>query len=176
MAFTHSEQDSGIGIAPEHLPRLFEMFSQVKTALERSQSGLGIGLSLVEGLVEMHGGAVETRSEGLGKGSQFIVRLPVAGETLAWESPRPGSDEQAASRSRKRVLVVDDNRDAADSLALLLRLGGQDVHAVHDSQEAVDAAGWFRPNLALRDLGMPKLNGFEAARRTREQPFLAGGI
>jgi PAS domain S-box-containing protein len=169
-----SVRDTGIGIAAEHLPRLFEMFSQVKTALERSQGGLGIGLALVKGLVEMHGGTVEAGSEGPGKGSEFIVRLPVAGDRLAPESAQPRSGEQAAGGHRKRILVADDNRDAADSLTMLLRLGGHEVHAVHDGQEAVDAAGWFRPDLALLDIGMPKLNGFEAARRIREQPWGRG--
>jgi PAS domain S-box-containing protein len=166
-----SVQDTGIGIAADHLPRLFEMFSQVKTALERSQGGLGIGLSLVKGLVEMHGGTVQARSDGVGKGSEFIVRLPVAEEMPTPESPESGSGNEAAARPGNRVLVADDNRDAADSLGLMLRLGGHIVHAVHDGQEAVDAAGWFRPDLALLDIGMPKLNGFEAARHIREQPW-----
>jgi PAS domain S-box-containing protein len=166
--------DTGIGIAAEHLPRLFEMFSQLKTALERSQGGLGIGLSLVKGLVEMHGGTVEARSEGPGKGSEFIVRLPVAGDRLAPEPQEPGRGEQPAARHRRRILVADDNRDAADSLTMLLRIGGHEVHAVHDGEEAVDAAAWFRPDLALLDIGMPKLNGFEAARRIREQPWGGG--
>ncbi len=166
-----SIRDTGIGIAPEHLPRLFEMFSQVKAALERSQGGLGIGLSLVKGLVQMHGGTVEARSEGLGRGSEFIVRLPLAADTLERESPNLGSGEQSAGRPGRRVLVADDNRDAAASLALMLRLGGHVVHAVHDGEEAVEAAGWFRPDLALLDIGMPKLNGFEVASHIREQPW-----
>jgi PAS domain S-box-containing protein len=164
-------KDTGIGISPEQLPRLFEMFSQVKAALERSQGGLGIGLSLVKGLVEMHGGNIVARSEGLGKGSEFIVRLPVMRVSPAPESPTADRGEKAAVRCAKRILVADDNRDAAHSLAMMLRLAGQDVHAVHDGQEAVEAAAWFRPDLALLDIGMPKLNGFEAARHIREQPW-----
>jgi PAS domain S-box-containing protein len=161
-----SVRDDGIGIAPEHLPRLFQMFSQVDSALERSQGGLGIGLALVRGLVEMHGGTVEAKSEGLGQGSEFLIRLPLAGGTTAQPPRRPGG---AGAAARRRILVADDNRDAADSLAMMLRLGGHEVHAVHDGQEAVDAAAWFRPDVALLDIGMPKLNGFEAARRIREQ-------
>ncbi len=164
-------RDTGIGIAAEHLPRLFEMFSQVSSALERSQGGLGIGLSLVKGLVAMHGGRVEARSEGSGKGSEFVVRLPVAGGSAPTGTRRLNGGETAAARPRRRVLVADDNRDAADSMAMMLRLGGHEVHAVHDGQEAVDAAGWFRPDLALLDIGMPRLNGFEACRRIREQPW-----
>lgn len=165
-----SIRDTGIGIASEHLPRLFERFSQVKSALERSQGGLGIGLSLVKGLVEMHGGTVDARSDGLGKGTEFIVRLPVQKELAAPSTPQR-VDEQPGTQPRMRILVADDNRDAAESLAAMLRLGGHEVHAVHDGQEAVEAVGWFRPNLALLDIGMPKLNGYEVVRRIREQPW-----
>jgi PAS domain S-box-containing protein len=166
-----SVRDPGIGIAAEHLPRLFEMFSQAAPARDRSQGGLGIGLSLVKGLVELHGGSVTAHSEGPGKGSEFVVRLPVADGRPAPELPQPGGGEKAAARAGRRVLVADDNRDAADSLATMLRLAGHDVHAVHDGQEAVEAAAWFRPDLALLDIGMPRLNGFEAARHIREQPW-----
>jgi PAS domain S-box-containing protein len=166
-------KDTGIGIAAEHLPKLFEMFSQVAPALERSHGGLGIGLSLVKGLVEMHGGSVGARSDGPGKGSEFVVRLPVAGGTAAPRPRLPVGGEGAAG-PRRRILVADDNRDAADSLAMVLRLGGHEVHAVHDGQEAVEAAAWFRPDLALLDIGMPKLNGYEVARRIRAQPWGRG--
>jgi CheY-like chemotaxis protein len=164
-------RDTGIGIAPDYLPRLFEMFSQVDSALERSQGGLGIGLSLVKGLVRMHGGSVEARSEGLGKGSEFVVRLPVAGGRSAPESPQAGGGERTTARTKRRILIADDNRDAADSLAMMLRLAGHEVHSVHDGQEAVEAAGWFRPDLALLDIGMPKLNGLQAARHIRERQW-----
>ncbi len=159
-------KDTGIGIAPEQMPRLFEMFSQAAPALERSQGGLGIGLSLVKGLVQMHGGTVEARSEGLGKGSEFVVRLPVAAAGPEQQSGSAGKRE-ARSAPGRRILVADDNRDAAASLALMLRLGGHEVHTVHDGQEAVEAAVWFRPDVALLDIGMPKVNGYEAARRIR---------
>ncbi len=164
-------KDTGIGIPPEHLPKLFEIFSQVDSALERSQGGLGIGLSLVKGLVEMHGGTVEARSDGPGRGSEFVVRLPVAGGSTASTARQPGGGETVVVRPRRRILVADDNRDAADSLAMMLRLGGHEVHAVHDGQEAVDATAWFRPDLALLDIGMPKLNGLQAAHLIREQPW-----
>jgi CheY-like chemotaxis protein len=147
------------------------MFSQAAPALERSQGGLGIGLSLVKGLVELHGGSVEARSEGPGKGSEFAVRLPVVDGTTAPQTPQPAGGEKATARPRRRVLVVDDCRDAADSLAMLLRLAGHEVHAAHDGREAVESAGRFRPDVALLDIGMPKLNGYEVARHIRQQPW-----
>jgi signal transduction histidine kinase len=164
-----SVKDTGIGIAPEHLPRLFEMFSQVESALDRSQGGLGIGLSLVRGLVGMHGGFVEAHSEGVGKGSEFLVRLPVATGTVAPDAGVAGG-EAATPRRARRVLVADDNPDTGDSLAMMLRLGGHEVHTARDGQEAVAAAAWFRPDVALLDIGMPRLNGYEAARSIREHP------
>jgi signal transduction histidine kinase/CheY-like chemotaxis protein len=168
---TVSVKDTGIGIAAEHLPRLFQMFSQVAPALERSQGGLGIGLSLVKGLVEMHGGRVEARSEGLGKGSEFVVHLPVLNDLPARPSTQAVGREDPATRRPKRILVADDNRDTVESLAILLRLQGHEVQAVHDGQEAVRAAERFQPDLALLDIGMPRLNGFDAARRIREQSW-----
>jgi len=165
-----SVRDTGIGIAPEHLPRLFEMFSQVDSALERSQGGLGIGLSLVKGLVTMHGGGIEARSEGLGRGSEFVVRLPAAAGQAS-QRQQPVSGERAAARPRRRILIADDNRDAADSLAMMLRLAGHEVHAAYDGHEAAEAAAWFRPDIALLDIGMPRLNGYETARRIREEPW-----
>jgi PAS domain S-box-containing protein len=164
-------KDSGIGIAAEHLPRLFEMFSQAAPALERAQGGLGIGLSLVKGLVEMHGGTVTARSAGAGRGSDFVVRLPLAASTIGAPVPAPPGAEPQWTSPRSRILVADDNRDAADSLALVLRLAGHEVHAVHDGQEAVEAAAWFRPEIVFLDIGMPTLNGLDAARRIREQPW-----
>jgi PAS domain S-box-containing protein len=164
-------RDTGIGIAPEKLAGLFQMFSQVDTALERSQGGLGIGLSLVRGLVEMHGGSVEARSEGLGRGSEFVVRLPVADGPGPSGLPPAGGGAAGESRPRRRILVADDNRDAADSLAMMLQLQGHGVHTSHDGQEAVVAAEEFRPDLILMDIGMPRLNGYEACRRIRGRPW-----
>jgi signal transduction histidine kinase/ActR/RegA family two-component response regulator len=165
-----SVRDSGIGIAAEYLPRLFQMFSQAEPALERSQGGLGIGLSLVRGLVELHGGTVEARSKGPGSGSEFIVRLPLA--LSAEQAPEEPSEQHAPQlSSRRRILVVDDNEDAADSLAMMLQMMGNEVRTAHDGLEGVELAATFRPDLVLLDIGMPRLNGYDACRRIREQPW-----
>ncbi|HJZ91164.1 MAG TPA: PAS domain S-box protein [Gemmataceae bacterium] len=167
-------RDSGIGIAAEALPRLFEMFAQVDRGLDRTQAGLGIGLALVKGLVEMHGGIVEAHSAGRGHGSEFIVRLPLAPtdeiEPLT-ESPPGMGATQSASDSPRRVLVVDDNRDAADSLSDLVGMLGHEVRTVHDGLAAIAVARAFRPQVVLMDIGMPKLNGYEAARHIRAEPW-----
>jgi PAS domain S-box-containing protein len=162
-------KDTGIGIPPDKLADVFEMFSQVQSALERSQGGLGIGLTLVKRLVEMHGGSVEARSDGPGRGSEFMVRLPILVEKPEITVPEP-TPEQPAIAGR-RVLVVDDNRDSATSLAMLLDIMGNTTHTAHDGLEAVDAAEQFRPNVVLLDIGLPKLNGYDACRRIREQPW-----
>lgn len=138
--------------------------------LERSQGGLGIGLALVRGLVELHGGTTEARSDGMGMGSEFIVRLPIA-EGLLQAPRKPAKIDKPRSGPTSRILVVDDNRDAADSLALVLRLMGHHVMTAHDGVEAVQAAATFRPDLALLDIGMPKMNGYDAARHIREQSW-----
>jgi PAS domain S-box-containing protein len=164
-----SVADSGIGIAAEHLPRLFEMFSQLTPALQRSQGGLGIGLTLVRGLVEMHGGSVEARSEGMGKGSEFVVRLPVLGESATL--PQPPREAGAGGLTGCRILVVDDLRDAAESLAMVLTLWGHETRVAHDGLAAVEAAEAFRPTVILLDIGLPLLNGYEVARRIRAQPW-----
>ena len=163
-----SVRDTGIGIAADQLPRIFEMFSQVDRSLEKSQGGLGIGLTLVRRLVEMHGGRVEAQSEGPGKGSEFAVRLPVvAGASVPYS---PGIDEeQTAPKSALRILIVDDNRDGADSLSMMLKIMGNDTRTAYDGEEAVVVAGEFRPAVILLDIGLPKLNGYEACRRIREQ-------
>lgn len=165
-----SVRDTGIGIAAEQLPRIFQMYSQVDSSLERSQGGLGIGLTLVKRLVEMHGGQIEARSQGPGKGSEFVVRLPVV---AAAAGPRSvgSSDEPVAPKSALRILIVDDNRDAADSLVMLLRIMGNDTRTAYDGQEGVDVAAEFRPDVMLVDIGLPKLNGYEACRRIREQSW-----
>jgi PAS domain S-box-containing protein len=165
-------KDTGVGIPAEKLPRLFEIFFQVDRSLERSQGGLGIGLSLVRRLVELHGGSVQAHSAGVGKGSEFSVRLPVLAETPK-PQPTPERTDDGATKAGtgRRVLVVDDNRDSADSLALLLGLGGNEVQAAYDGLAAVEAAEHFRPEVVLLDIGMPKLNGYDACRRIREQPW-----
>ncbi|HLJ92109.1 MAG TPA: PAS domain S-box protein [Gemmataceae bacterium] len=162
-------KDTGIGIPQEILPRIFEMFTQVDRSLERSQGGLGIGLTLVQSLVEMHGGTVEAHSDGPGKGSEFVVQLPVAAEIKDRGRDGAAGSERVAAPAKCRILVVDDNQDAADSLAMLLRILGNEVHTAHDGLEAVGAAGVFRPDVVLLDIGLPKLNGYEAGRRIREQ-------
>jgi CheY-like chemotaxis protein/two-component sensor histidine kinase len=165
--------DSGIGIAEDRLDSVFEMFSQVETALERSRGGLGIGLSLTRRLVEMHGGSVKARSRGLGQGSEFVVRLPLASEPVDEPAVDLGSQRDAApaaSGSELRILVADDNKDAADTLVMLLEMMGHSVRQVSDGEAAVRMAADFKPQVALLDIGMPKLNGYEACRRIRAQP------
>ncbi len=164
-----SVRDSGIGISPEHLPRLFEMFSQAQSAIERSQGGLGIGLALVKGLTELHGGHVEARSPGLGRGSEFIVRLPREVDAAARLNAVPV--RAAHSTQRMRILVVDDNRDSANSMSLVLRTSGHLLERAYDGLEAVKVAEVFRPDAMLLDIGMPKLNGYDAARIIRQQPW-----
>ena len=163
--------DNGVGIPPDNLPRIFDMFMQVDRSLERSQGGLGIGLTLVQPLVEMHGGTVRAFSEGTGRGSEFVVRLPFVRQRVG-----PGREEIATVPGARadispalRVLIVDDNQDAAESLAILLRLAGCDVRTAHDGLEAVGAAAVFRPDVAILDLGLPGLNGYEVARRIRKE-------
>jgi CheY-like chemotaxis protein len=152
------------------------MFSQVAPALERSQGGLGIGLALVRGLVQLHGGRVEARSAGSGRGSEFVVRLPVA------ETPMPSREEPSGGAERFvvgpkwRILIADDLRDSVDSLAMLLRLAGHDIHTAHDGLEAVQAAAALKPDVVLLDIGMPKMSGYEAARHIRQQPWGKGMV
>ncbi|HWM93790.1 MAG TPA: ATP-binding protein, partial [Thermoanaerobaculia bacterium] len=165
-------KDTGIGIPAEMLPHIFDMFTQVDRSLDRAEGGLGIGLTLVQRLVEMHGGTVEAHSEGPGKGSEFVVRLPVVNGETPQGAARDG--ETVVSPAARRILVVDDNRDAADSLALLLRMKGNEVHTAYDGLEAIGAVAVFHPDVVLLDIGLPKLDGYEAARRIREQGGGAG--
>lgn len=162
--------DTGIGISADMLPHIFEIFSQENPTEARSQGGLGVGLSLVKGLVALHGGSVEVHSEGAAKGTSFVVRLPVAvGATVRRrEAARPEAP------SRRRVLVVDDNHDSADSLAALLKILGHEVTTAYDGAQAVETAAELRPEVVLLDIGMPVLDGFEACRRIREQPWGRG--
>jgi len=167
-------KDTGIGIAADQLPRIFQMFTQLDRSLEMARGGLGIGLTLVKRLVEMHGGRVEAMSEGLGRGSEFVVRLPIVVDS---STPQESVDEAEHSvRSSFRILVVDDNRDGADSLAEMLKMVGNDTRTAYDGQAGVDAAGEFRPDVILLDIGLPKLNGYEACRRIRNEPWGAGVV
>ena len=163
-----SVEDNGIGFPPEVATRLFEPFSQLTSAHERAHGGLGIGLSLVQGIVDLHGGSVEARSAGPGKGAEFIVRLPIAaqasaGEQAVVDETKPGSAECV------RVLVADDNRDAADSLQRVLALYGHEVRVAYDGTAALRLAQEFRPRVAVLDIGMPGANGYQVARALREQ-------
>ena len=162
--------DNGIGIATEHLPRVFEMFSQEAPALQRSQGGLGIGLSLVKGLVELHGGTVSAHSRGTGLGSEFEVRLPIVSRTREISTDLDSGMLDGSDRSG-RVLIVDDNRDHAESLGMLLELKGHEARTASDGQEGIEKAKGFKPEVILLDIGMPKLNGYECAQRIRQQPW-----
>ena len=163
-------RDSGVGIAPELLPHIFDLFTQAERSLARSQGGLGSGLSLVQRLVELHGGTVGA-SSAVGQGSEFVVRLPVV---LAPEPrpPSPPTEKAKPARPALRVLVVDDNVDTATSLALLLTESGHEVRTAHDGPTALEAALDYRPDVALLDIGLPGLDGFEVAKRIRQQPIL----
>jgi signal transduction histidine kinase/ActR/RegA family two-component response regulator len=164
-----SIRDSGIGIDAEHLTRIFEMFSQAEPALARSQGGLGIGLSLVKQLVELHGGSIVAQSDGPGRGSEFRVRLPVLDVATQPPPAEPGTSKPTRGPKR-RLLVVDDNVDAATSLAILLGRMGHDVSTAYDGLEAVQAAAAYRSDVVLLDIGLPKMNGYDAAREIRRQP------
>ena len=170
-------RDTGVGIPPDMLERIFEMFVQADTSLERSRQGLGIGLTVVKRLVELHGGRVEARSSGPGLGSEFIVRLPafadqrVANADLA--PPRlPGLERRKTDLVRFRIIVVDDHQDSGDSLATLLRLLGHEVRVAHDGVSALESARTFKPEVAVLDIGMPGMDGIELGSRLRRDPAL----
>jgi signal transduction histidine kinase len=165
-----SIRDDGIGIPEDMLERIFELFAQVDRSLSSaSQWGLGIGLALVRTLVDMHGGSVKASSAGANKGSEFVVRLPLLAGSR--EPIRPAEEAPAVPAARQaRILVVDDSRDAAQSLALLLRIKGHDVRTAHDGPEALDVARQQQPDVVFLDIGLPHLNGFEVASRLRREP------
>jgi len=164
-------KDSGVGIPPELMPRMFELFVQFERTLDRSQGGLGIGLALVKRLVELHGGDVSAHSEGSGRGSEFIVRLPLM-STRTVTVPLSSEEEPPMSPPvpARKILVVDDNVDAADAMAMLLRHSGHRVQTAHSGADAISLAQRFQPQVILLDLGMPGMNGYEAAQRIRELP------
>jgi signal transduction histidine kinase/ActR/RegA family two-component response regulator len=166
-------RDNGIGIPADMLSHIFDMFVQVDPSRERSRQGLGIGLTLVKRLVELHGGTVEARSEGPGTGSEFIVRLPAFADQRAVKSDAPksaGADRRRTDLNRFRILVVDDHHDAGDSLATLLRLLGHQVRVAYDGAGGLEAARVFRPQVALLDIGMPGMDGIELGKRLRQEP------
>ncbi len=162
--------DTGVGVSPEILPTVFELFTQVKRPLDRGSSGLGIGLALVHRLVVMHGGTVSISSEGPNRGTEVCIRLPLI-EMPEQTETAPPRVERTASMQPCRILVVDDNGDAADALAALLRNAGHDVLTAEDGVEALRVGSTFTPHIALLDLGMPRLNGYDTAKRIREQPW-----
>ena len=169
-----SVKDNGIGIPSDMLTSIFETFTQVDQTLQRAHGGLGIGLSLVKQLVEMHDGTVEAFSDGPGLGCEFVVRLPILAEKPETaQPPAPTFDKQPTGC---RILVVDDNTDSADSLSILLQVSGHHTQVAYDGQEAVAAAEQFRPEVVLLDIGLPKVNGLDACRRIREQPWGKGMV
>jgi CheY-like chemotaxis protein len=157
-------RDSGIGIPREHLDSVFDMFSQLAPALERSQGGLGIGLALVRGLAELHGGTVAASSSGPGSGSEFVIRLPLSKATPEQADSAPAEVPRSAGL---RVAIVDDNADAADSLAMVLELEGHEVRTAGDGIAGLELVGEFAPHVVILDIGLPRLNGYEVARRIR---------
>jgi PAS domain S-box-containing protein len=165
-----SVKDDGIGVAAEMLPRIFDIGSQGHPAVDQPDSGLGIGLWLVRGLVELHGGSVDARSDGPGKGSEFIVRLPVVLEAGVQQVAIP-TQEVKPRVVKRRLLIVDDLKDGADSLAKVMELMGHEVRTAYSGEEAVIAAATFQPELVLLDIGMPKVNGYDACRAIRERPW-----
>jgi PAS domain S-box-containing protein len=164
-----SVRDTGIGMAPEMLPRVFEIFAQSRRALERAQGGLGIGLSLVKGLVELHGGTIEAHSAGFGRGSEFVVHLPTAAAPPS-RPAEPLHPDRELVRSKHRLLIADDNQDITDSLAMVLKIMGQEVVVAYDGEQAVTAFESQHPEIVVLDLGMPRLNGCEACMRIRQLP------
>ncbi|MET0404832.1 MAG: ATP-binding protein [Cystobacter sp.] len=164
-------KDTGIGLAPDMLGRVFNLFEQAERPLDRSQGGLGIGLTMVKNLVELHGGTIEARSEGLGQGSEFIVRIPLVEESTA---PKPAPEPVAAAAvpsSARRILVVDDNLDAADTLAELLQTWEHTVWQAHDGHAALKGVEEHRPDIVLLDIGLPGMDGYEVARHLRAGPL-----
>jgi CheY-like chemotaxis protein len=162
--------DNGVGIPQQMLSRVFEMFERVDREPEATPDGLGIGLTLVRRLVELHGGTVSAQSEGLNRGSTFIVKLPL------WQAANPRQEVHAPAQpqggsARRKILVVDDNRDSAMSLSLLLELDGHDVRRAYDGIEAIEIAEDFRPEVTLLDIGMPRLDGYGAARELRRRDW-----
>jgi signal transduction histidine kinase len=157
--------DSGIGLEPGRADEIFEAFAQIDTSLERARGGLGIGLTLVKRIVELHGGRVDVYSEGLGRGSRFTVRLPLLPVPASEAAPSPAVTP--AAHASCRALIVDDNRDSADTLAMMLQMLGHETHCVYDPHATLDAVASFAPDVVFLDIGMPGLSGYDVARRIR---------
>jgi CheY-like chemotaxis protein len=163
-------RDSGVGIAPDLLPQIFDLFTQAQRTLDRSQGGLGIGLTVVRKIIEMHGGTTEAHSSGLGQGSEFIVRLPA----LRWPA-RPAkiyATKRAQPVQTWHVLVVDDNADSADSIAAILETSGHEVKVAYSAQKALEMAVEYQPDIVLLDIGLPDMDGYEVAKHLRQTPEL----
>jgi PAS domain S-box-containing protein len=167
-----SVKDNGIGIAPDFLPQIFDLFAQAQRSLDRSDGGLGVGLTLVRKLVQMHGGNIQARSKGLGRGSEFTVRLPVLPSPL--QTQIPVVEKSKATSHPRRVLIVDDNLDTADSIAMLLERSGHEVTVAYSAEKALEVAAEFQPEVVLLDIGLPEMDGYEVARRLRRDSRLKG--
>jgi CheY-like chemotaxis protein len=163
-------RDNGIGVAPEMLPKVFDLFVQADSTVGRTEGGLGIGLTLAARLVEMHGGSLQAFSSGIGSGSEFVLELPLASEKALGIAP--AAKVTSASPKSRRILVVDDHRDAAESLGLLLRLQGHEVREEYEGTKAHSAAIDFHAEVILLDIGLPGLNGYEIAKQMRLDPRL----
>ncbi len=163
-------RDDGAGIAPELLPRIFDLFVQASRTLDRAHGGLGIGLTLVQRLVHLHGGSVEARSEGLGRGAEFIVRLPISTAAPSTPAPVPSTSPERP----RRILIVDDNTDSADSLSRLQTRRGHLTRTAYTGPDALAAAAEFLPEIVLLDIGLPGMDGFEVARQMKALPALNG--
>lgn len=163
-------RDNGIGIEPRDLPGLFELFSQIDSTRNRSVNGLGIGLALVKSLAQLHGGSVEAKSEGIGTGAEFILRLPLVQAGLIQAGPA-ATEALANTKRPLRVLVVDDNPDSAETLSVLLKMIGHDVRQANDATSALAIAATFRPHVGIVDIGMPGIDGYELARMLRREPW-----
>jgi PAS domain S-box-containing protein len=163
-------RDNGMGLPADLLPHVFDLFTQADRSLDRSQGGLGIGLTLVRQLIRLHGGRVEARSEGPGRGSEFIVRLPAEAEAAAADAQESAGEGDRPAASGLKILLVEDSVDSAEMMAFILQLGGHDVRIAHDGPAALEAARAFQPEVVLCDIGLPGMNGYEVATRLREQP------
>jgi CheY-like chemotaxis protein len=169
-------RDSGIGIEPQLLPRIFDLFTQAEQGLARSQGGLGLGLSLVRSLVEMHGGRVEARSPGPGQGSEFIVRLPAAEAPAPSRTTAPPSPFEPPVGAPLRILAVDDNLEMTAALGMLMRRFGHEMATANEGADALEAVSELRPDVVLLDIGLPDMDGYEVASRIRQDPALGAVV
>lgn len=165
-------RDTGIGIAPEMLPRVFDLFVQAESSTDRTQGGLGVGLTLARQLIEMHGGIIEARSDGLGRGTEMVVHLPALPPSVVETAPggSAGQPSGSALAESLRILIVDDNMDSAESLALLMRMAGHEVRTAYEGVSALAEARAFLPDVVVLDIGLPRMDGYQVARLLRQEP------